>query len=332
MKEFMVSIIIPCYNAEKYIDKCLSSIINQTLKRIEIIVVNDGSTDKSLDVITRYQNKFSNIKIVNQKNMGQAESRNKGIRLAKGEYIGFVDSDDYIESGMYETLYNEAKQDNLDLVICNFDRVSEDGKILRTHNQKRFNEKYFNNKQLIYEFFLNENELIEGYCWNKLFKRSLFIENGIFFPKLKYEDIPTVFEVLCLTNRAKYINRSFYHYVQRNTSTVHSTNEQAIKDFIVAINLVNQILVNKGYKQRFKAEFLLYIVRCVLYFYVKNKSIIERNKEIYDQINCWINEISLKKCILSKKMTIRNFIRIILYKIGAFKIFFRLFHLFRPSV
>ena len=111
MKE-LVSIIIPIYNVEKYLTKCIESVINQTYKNLEIILVNDGSTDNSKEIIDKYSLIDSRIKVINKKNGGLSEARNAGIEIAKGDYIGFLDSDDWIELNMYEKLYKYIKQEN----------------------------------------------------------------------------------------------------------------------------------------------------------------------------------------------------------------------------
>ena len=114
-----ISVIVPIYNVEKYLAKCIDSIINQTLTNIEIILVNDGSTDNSRKIIDKYDKKDSRIKVIHKKNGGQGSARNAGLDIAKGEYIGFVDSDDWIDSNMYENLYNAAISNNADIVVCN---------------------------------------------------------------------------------------------------------------------------------------------------------------------------------------------------------------------
>ena len=112
-----VSVIIPVYNVEKYLEECLDSVVNQTLKEIEIICINDGSIDNSVKILEKYRDKYSNIKVINQKNLGVGRARNVGVKLAKGEYIFFLDSDDYIEVDALEKCYIEAKQHRLDVVL-----------------------------------------------------------------------------------------------------------------------------------------------------------------------------------------------------------------------
>ena len=118
MKTPLVSVLIPVYNVEKYLSRCLDSLINQTLTDIEIICVNDGSTDDSLKILRQYQEKDNRIVIVDKKNGGLPSARNAGLDRARGQYVGFVDSDDYVEPSMFETLYKTAKKKNSEVVIC----------------------------------------------------------------------------------------------------------------------------------------------------------------------------------------------------------------------
>ena len=126
MQDIKVSVIVPIYNTEKFLRKCIESIVNQTLEEIEIILINDGSTDNSHIVCEEYSRKYpKKIRYINNKNIGCSATRNLGISLAKGEYIAFVDSDDYIEQEMYQEMYEKAKKENLDIVVCGINYMNE---------------------------------------------------------------------------------------------------------------------------------------------------------------------------------------------------------------
>ena len=118
-----VSIIVPIYNSEKYMEKCIDSILNQTLNDIEIILVNDGSTDSSLEIAERYKQRDKRVIIINQINSGPSIARNNGIKIATGKYIGFVDSDDYIEKTMYEKLFEVADNNKVNVAMCNYNEI-----------------------------------------------------------------------------------------------------------------------------------------------------------------------------------------------------------------
>ena len=176
-----VSLVVPIYNSSMYLNKCIDSLVNQTLKDIEIILINDGSTDKSEKVIKEYKDK--RIKYISKKNAGIGKTRNRGIKEATGEYIAFVDSDDYLNEHFCEYMYKKAHADNCDLVICNF---FEDRGNLYGIKFKDFKDTSLkDNPSLI-------NNINLGPC-NKLYSLKLLKNNDIYFEEnLKYEDAPFV--------------------------------------------------------------------------------------------------------------------------------------------
>ena len=130
----LISIVVPVYNVEKYLKRCLDSLVNQTYKNIEIILVNDGSTDSSLEICKGYAKKDSRVKIISKKNEGLGYTRNEGINIAKGIYIAFIDSDDYVDENFYEKLYVSAKKYNSDMVYASFKSVDKNNKMRTTFN------------------------------------------------------------------------------------------------------------------------------------------------------------------------------------------------------
>ena len=191
MSSIAVSIIIPVFNTEKYLSKCLDSVCNQTLENIEIICIDDGSTDNSLSILKEYAERDNRIKIISKKNEGQGVARNLGICQAKGEYIGFVDSDDFVTHNMFDTLYKKSKKYNLDLVMC---KVASFNEISKEINDslwyyslgvfKGFQKNIFNHIDT-FEFTC----VISVTPYNKLYKRELLINKSILFPEnLIFED------------------------------------------------------------------------------------------------------------------------------------------------
>ena len=164
MGKIKVSVIVPVYNVEKYLDKCLDSLGRQTLKDIEIIVVNDESPDNSQKIIDKYSKKYSVIHGYKKKNGGVSDARNFGIKEAKGEYIAFVDGDDYVSIDMYEKMYEKAKAGNFDVVVCDLNYVYEDGSI------KRVSSKIEKDTTNIKKTYVNMYPCV----WNKIYKRGLF--------------------------------------------------------------------------------------------------------------------------------------------------------------
>ena len=169
-----ISIIVAVYNVEKYLKRSLDSILNQSYKNIEVIIVNDGSTDNSRNICEKYAELYSNIKVIHKENGGLSSARNIGIENATGEYIGFVDSDDYISSNMFEEMYNRIIESDSDIAISSFNYVKE-GKILPEDNSG--DTCIFTKSEAINGFFNLTCPFNYSFMCNKLFKKELFKEN-----------------------------------------------------------------------------------------------------------------------------------------------------------
>ncbi|WP_196001868.1 glycosyltransferase [Clostridium sp. 1001271B_151109_B4] len=198
-----VSIIVPVYNVEEYLPKCLESLINQTLEEIEILCVNDGSTDNSRLVLEAYSRKSSKIKILDKKNGGLSDARNYGMEYAKGEYIGFVDSDDWVELNMFEIMYEKARQNDADICISNYREIYSDNTI----NIKDFNK----------EFTI----VHEASVWNKLFRNSFVKEKRVKFPiGLWYEDNAFTYKLLISNPKIVNVNEYLYNYRKERAGSI----------------------------------------------------------------------------------------------------------------
>lgn len=219
-----VSIIIPVYNVEKYLRECLDSALNQTLKEIEIICVNDGSTDSSVDILKEYSLKDSRVKIISKKNSGYGNTMNVGIKAAQGEYINFLESDDLIESDMLETLYNIAqKYEEIDIIKGDYyEYFGEQGQLKPIELLR--NKEYYNkclepssNLWLFYVPMMN--------CLG-LFKREFIAQNGILHnetPGASHQDMGFWFQTFCLARKIYFVNKPFYKYRQDNMSSSMNT-------------------------------------------------------------------------------------------------------------
>jgi len=225
----LISVIIPVYKVEKYVEKCIQSVINQTYENLQIILVDDGSPDNCGKICDEYAKKDHRIEVIHKSNGGLSDARNKGLEIAKGEYIGFVDSDDYIEADMYEVLYNLLKQYNADVSICNFYTVSQ-GKISIKNAENGIKE--YNRIEILKEILLDKN--IQSYAWNKLYKKELFDEIKYPIGK-KYEDIGTTFFLLEKCNKVVVTGKSEYYYINRQDSIVNNVTESTITDYIELI-------------------------------------------------------------------------------------------------
>ena len=249
----LISIIIPVYKVEKYLEKCIQSVINQTYENLQIILVDDGSPDNCGKICDEYAKKDHRIEVIHKSNGGLSDARNKGLEIAKGEYIGFVDSDDYIEADMYEVLYNLLKQYNADVSICNFYTVSQEKIAIKNADNGI---KEYNRIEILKEILLDNN--IQSYAWNKLYKKELF--NEIKYPVgKKYEDIGTTFYLLEKCNKVVVTGKPEYYYINRQDSIVNNVTETTITDYIELImqrydyieeNIKELSSYNKNYLKR----------------------------------------------------------------------------------
>lgn len=220
----LISIIVPVYNSEKYIDKCINSILNQTYKKIELILIDDGSTDNSGHLCEVYAKVDRRVKVMHVKNSGVASARNKGIEATRGEFIQFVDSDDYIDRDMVETLAHEMNN-KVDIVMCGYKRLSKDhnGKI----DVKNIN--LYNQVSITKEVFLNEfgnifkNQYI-NYLWNKLYVASIIKNNNVKFDNsINWgEDLMFNLEYLGYCNNITIISKLLYNYINYNNNSITS--------------------------------------------------------------------------------------------------------------
>lgn len=244
--DILVSAIIPVYNSEKFLDRCIESLINQTLKEIEMIFIDDGSTDSSLEILRKYEKLDSRIKVITQENSGPSVARNRGIEIARGEYLSFIDSDDWIDVNMYEQMYNSDNKKS-DLIICNIVLV-ENG---IEHCQQMMDKEIVEyNKTLIKDIMISWllSKSSFNSAANKLFKRSLILEHNI---KLDIEsdygeDWKFNIDFLQYAQNAYYINKGFYYYRRGHESSSKKFDENTFNR--VGLWLYNE---RKKYGPRF---------------------------------------------------------------------------------
>ena len=208
-KEPLISIIIPVYNVEKYIRRCLDSVINQTYKNLEIILVDDGSPDNSGKICDEYAKVDKRIKVIHKENGGLSDARNKGIKEAKGKYIAFVDSDDFIDLNMYSMLEKVIENKKADIACCKFLRFKEQVKIDKRKYDKKITE--YTQEEYIKKFFKINTQECVYYAWNKLYKKELLDENQYPFG-LTCEDVVGTYKALLKANSIVEINYPYYYY------------------------------------------------------------------------------------------------------------------------
>lgn len=224
MKEDKVSIVIPIYNREKFLNKCINSVISQTYKNIELILVNDGSTDGSLNICKEYKKQDSRIIIIDSANGGVSAARNKGISVATGKYLMFVDSDDYIEMNMVDAMVKKQKETEAELVICDlyFENIN---KYVSKKNKSYEEDMIGRDIAMISILSIKKN--FYGFLWNKLFLTNLVKENNLKLEnKIHFrEDLLFCTSYVLYINSVAYIKEKYYHYVIHENAATTNLNE-----------------------------------------------------------------------------------------------------------
>ena len=246
-----VSVIVPVYNVEKYLDRCLESILNQTLNDIEIICIEDCSTDNSKTILEKYKN-YPNFKIIlNSKNIGLSDSRNIGLAQATGEYISFIDSDDYIDKNFYETLYNCAVKNNADIACAGIVRENEKKKNLL------FNYKQVELTKDIKEKYLLAKSPKYNFVWNKIYKKEMLISNNIkFISGMIYEDLCFTPDVLEKSDFLVVCPNTNYHYWKRKDSLIKKDSDKSRADKLLGTEYIRKKCIKYAINTNIKNELL----------------------------------------------------------------------------
>lgn len=243
-----VSVIVPIYNSEKYLKRCIDSLVCQTLSDMEFILINDGSTDSSDEIINSYND--SRIKYYKRSNHGIGATRNFGIDKANGEFIGFLDSDDYVEPDMFLKMYNKCLNDDLDIVIC--DHYIEDNNSKSIVNFIDFDATSLNDMpNLLLDINLAP--------WNKLYSKKLFDSTTYFPVNVKYEDTPWVALMFSRASRIGRINESLYHYIVHDNSQTTVVDERVFDIF----KITDLLLENLGNNDKIKSsvdDLVIYLI------------------------------------------------------------------------
>lgn len=297
-----ISIVIPVYNVEKYLRRCLDSVLNQTLADIEVIAVNDGSTDMSQEILEEYQEKYGGkLKVYQKENGGMSDARNYGIMYATGEYVGFIDSDDYIEPQMYEEMYDKAKTKDYDIVCCDFCEVRGEDKRPYTSGivQSGCGEKFIKESMMS----------IYSAPWNKIYKREL-INTNLFKLNVWYEDVEFLYRLLPQVQSIGVVHESYYNYIIRKGSVsnrAHTKIYDQIDNWNGLIDYYKEKEIYDCYKDELEYCYIRYIralfIKSASKFDKKEfkKAIIIAEKNIKRQFPDY------KKNIYLQQKTVRNF-------------------------
>ena len=228
-----VSVIIPAYNTKEYMGQCLNSLLEQTLQNMEIIIVDDGSTDGTLDILKQYEKQCpEKIRVFSKENGGQASARNLALNYAKGEYLGFVDSDDWVDREMYEEMYLKAEAEDTDIVIC--DMVDHYPERQIYHHASQFKNKF---------------SVTPSAC-NKIFRRD-FVGDVKFPEGLWYEDFEFTTKQLMKTDKISVIHKGFYHCHCRDVSTMNNNNSLKNKDILTVIQHLEEFVIQNGWLDQY---------------------------------------------------------------------------------
>ena len=277
----LITIIVPIYNVKPYLSRCIESIINQDYKKLEIILVDDGSTDKSGNICDEYANKDKRIIVIHQENQGLSCARNNGTRISKGKYIAYIDSDDYIELDYISYLYKLIKDNKADISAC-------------AHNKHRYIETVYEKDEL-YPALLTSK--IAFSAWSKLVKASIMKDNNIYFPVNEiYEDQKWIYYLLEHTNRVVIGSESKYHYTYRQNSIF---NTKSLQNKKILINRVCEMhnFIKEKHPEYLSLSYIKYIRELTYNFlsFSRTKELETLKKEIYSLIKKNRNKIILKK-------------------------------------
>lgn len=284
----MISIIVPIFNAQSYLDRCITSILNQTYHNLELILVDDGSTDHSLDICKDYASQDSRIIVISKTNEGVGVARNEGLKIAKGDYIGFIDSDDYICANMYEVMYKSAVENSADIVQCGHARVSTNGEIITTSSYR--NDVIDSPAKAFKEYCIRKNT--DNYSWSKLYRRTI-IEN-VWFGNYHYsEDAYFIIQCFLKCKKMVVISDPLYNYVQTPGSACRRPYNLHYEDTIKVGEFMYNLTVKTYPELAF--YFARYTAIWIRYNYLERYSLGVSQDILHDYITKYKEYYSLSK-------------------------------------
>ena len=297
-----VSVIVPVYNVEPYLDKCLTSLVKQTLQEIEIIIVNDGSKDNSEKIIEKYLKKYpEKIKYIKKANGGLSSARNEGLKYASGEYIGFVDSDDYVSLNTFNLMYKKAKEKNFDLVVCNLNYVYESKtKMVSAGLDKDLENEDEVKKNIVFLY---------PAVWNKLYKKEI-LDSLKFKEGIWYEDVEFNFRVYPRVKSIGYVDKPLIQYVQRESS-ISKTIDKRLFNYIDNFNGLIRYYQDNNLYNKYYFELEYSYVRYLYATFIKQLSY-TNDKELFKEgVKEAIKNVqehfpNYKKNIYLKKFDLKN--------------------------
>lgn len=278
MKE-KISVIIPIYNVEDYLEQCVESILNQTYTNLEIILVNDGSTDSSGEICDRYKNIDKRIKVIHKENGGLSDARNYGIEASTGDYIAFLDSDDWADKNLYMTLYKNIKKNHADISICNFKKYYSDKDI----EKQELNEvKCYSNIEALERLYCND-AVIMVVAWNKLYKRKVI--GDLRFPVGKiHEDEYLTPMIIYNANKISYINNELIYYRQRENSIMNRRFNIKRLDYLYVLESRMKFFKENMLDELYEKNVCTYLEKVMEFYFLIKNSEIENKKSIMKKL------------------------------------------------
>lgn len=307
----LVSVVVPIYNVEKYLSYCIETLINQTYSNLEIILVNDGSTDSSGMICEEYKNKDNRVFVIHKENGGLSDARNVGLKYSKGKYILFIDSDDYVKLNMVEKLFDSCKKNQSDIGICYFEKVFDDS--IQTNNVESAtgDEYIISGRDIISKIYHGDGSQIAFTAWNKMYKRELFTANNIIYPVNRYhEDTFITYQLLFNAKKVSVVTEVLYYYRIRPTSIMTSllTLKRVIDSIDAYVSSIEFFFQNND-EELLELALNCYFMK-TLRFYFQEVRTVERKsrklsikyvlkvyKNIWEQYYKYYKESALKKIL-----------------------------------
>lgn len=285
MEKEKISIIVPCYKVEEFLPRCIDSICNQTYKNLEIILVDDGSPDNCGKICDEYSKKDKRIKVIHKKNGGLSDARNFGIKIATGDYIAFVDSDDYINKNMYHCLYNNLKSTKSDISICGFKKTSSFDENTELEEANKID---VYNKDEAFKNLYNQRAVTTVVAWNKLYKKKIF--DNLEYPVGKInEDEAIIHLILEKTKKVVYTPYQYYYYYQRPDSIMNDYKKRNLEIFECFLNRSNYF-EKKGWKELQDYNNYMLCYQSALHYNKVNKSNLEDSDKIKEDLKAMLKK------------------------------------------
>ena len=302
-----ISVIVPIYKVEEYLHRCIDSIINQTYTNLEIILVDDGSPDNCPMICDEYAKKDSRIRVIHKKNGGLSDARNAGIDIATGEYIMFIDSDDFVDIEMMESMMKNIIDNNVDMVVCNIKYVYEDREVVKYNQADRILDKY----EAMEEYL--KDGIVQAVAWNKLYKKSLINDMRYKIGKTNEDEFFT-YKVVDKTDKIYYNSRSFYNYIQRGSSIMGKYSIKRLDGVEASYERLN--FIKEKYPTLYEKEKQTFVNLCIYsYQMILKEPNLDKDKQGRKTLNNYRKKIKFNKIEL-KNYSYKDKLKIYLSKIS----------------